>query len=66
MPIKLRPSTRSYDRATDSYTIYNYFLKNMSEKELFFELNKLSTRPKVKQKVRNELVRRGVKIVIRS
>ena len=64
MPIKLRPSTRSYNRITDSYTTHHYFLKGMSEKELFVELNKLSTRPKVKQKIRNELQRRGVKFKI--
>ena len=64
MPIKFRPSSRSYNRITDSYTTHHYFLKGMSEKELFVELNKLSTRPKVKQKIRNELQRRGVKFKI--
>ena len=63
MPIKFRPSSRSYNRTTDSYTTHHYFLKNMSKEELFIELNKLSTKPKTKQKIRNELVRRGVKIV---
>ena len=36
--------------------------KTISKKELFEELNKPNTRPKIKQKIRNELVRRGVKI----
>ena len=36
------------------------------EKELFEILNKDNTKPKVKQKIRNELVRRGIKIVKRT
>ncbi len=34
----------------------------MAQEELITELNNSSTKPKVKQKVRNELDRRGVKI----
>ena len=37
-----------------------------TKKELFEELNKENTKPKVKQKIRNELVRRGIKIVKRA
>ena len=34
----------------------------MSQTELFSELNNSSTKPKAKQKIRNELDRRGIKI----
>jgi hypothetical protein len=34
----------------------------MAQSELFEELNKSNTKGKVKQKIRNELVRRGVTI----
>ena len=38
----------------------------LSQKELFEELNKEHTKPKVKAKIRNELTRRGIKIVTRT
>ena len=38
-------------------------MKCMSKKALFEALNDKRTKPKVKQKCQNELVRRGVKIV---
>ena len=38
-------------------------MKGISKEELFKELNNSSTKPKVKQKIRNELTRRGIKIV---
>ena len=63
MPTKLRPSGRNYDRMTKKTTIVHYWIKGISKKELFEELNKESTKPKVKAKIRNELVRRGIKIV---
>ena len=43
----------------------HHYIKTISQKELFEELNKDNTKPKVKQKIRNELTRRGVKIVKR-
>jgi len=70
MPTKLRPSGRSWikdpktGRSTNRYVPEHFYIKNISEEELFKELNKLSTRPKVKQKIRNELQRRGVKFKI--
>ena len=63
MPTKLRPSGKNYDRMTKKTTIVHYWIKGISQKELFEELNKESTKPKVKQKIRNELVRRGIKII---
>ena len=63
MPTKLRPSGRNYDRMTKKTTVVHYWIKGISQKELFEELNKPNTKPKIKQKIRNELVRRGIKIV---
>ena len=63
MPTKLRPSSNTYNRATGKTTLEHYYIKNISKKELFEELNKDNTKPKVKAKIRNELTRRGIKIV---
>ncbi len=66
MPTKLRPSGKNYDRMTKKTSIVHYWIKGISQKELFEELNKENTKPKVKQKIRNELTRRGIKIVKRA
>ena len=60
MPVKLKPSAKKIDRQT---TIEHTYAKTQSKEELFKMLNHEYTTPKVKQKIRNELVRRGVKIV---
>ena len=65
MPIKLRPTSITQTRS-GKVNIEHYHIKTMSLNSLFEELNKYSTRPKVKQKLRNEIVRRGVKIVERT
>ena len=62
MPIKLRPTSITTTRS-GKVNIEYYHIKTMSLNSLFEELNKYSTRLKVKQKLRNEIVRRGVKIV---
>ena len=49
MPIKFKPS--------------HYFIKNIPQKELFEYINN-GQKNKIKQKCRNELVRRGVEIVL--
>ena len=63
MPTKLKPSYSRYDRNTKKTTVEHYYIKGISKDELFKELNNSSTKPKVKQKIRNELTRRGIKIV---
>ena len=71
MPIKLRPSSKEWVR-TDRFSregetvIKHYYIKTISQEGLFEELNKSNTKPKVKQKIRNELTRRGIKIVKRA
>ena len=69
MPTKLRASGKKWlkdpvtGRSTNRWVQEHYYIKTFSTKELFEELNKDNTKPKVKQKIRNELVRRGIKIV---
>ena len=60
MPIKLRPTTITRTRS-GQINIEYYHIKTMSIDSLFKELNNYSTKPKVKQKLRNEIDRRGVK-----
>ena len=62
MPIKLKPSAKEYSRATGKTTLTHNYIKTISKDELFKELNNHNTKPKVKQKIRNELTRRGIKI----
>ena len=57
------PST---GRMTNKWELEHHYIKTISQKELFEELNKDQTKPKVKQKIRNELTRRGIKIVKRA
>ena len=71
MPTKLRPSGKRWikdpatGRSTNRWEVEHYYISGISKKELFEELNKENTKPKVKQKIRNELTRRGIKIVKR-
>ena len=60
MPIKLRPTSITTTRS-GKVNIEYYHIKTMSIDSLFKELNNYSIRPKVKQKLRNEIDRRGVK-----
>jgi len=64
MPTKFKPSDKRYDRQTKKTTTEHYYIKNISKTELFDTLNNSNTTPKRKQKIRNELVRRGIKIVM--
>ena len=71
MPTKLKESGKRWiknpitGRATNRWEAEHYYIKTISQKELFEELNKHNTKPKVKQKIRNELTRRGIRIVKR-
>ena len=72
MPIKLRPSGKRWikdpktGRSTNRWEPEHYYIKGISQTELFEELNKHNTKPKVKQKIRNELTRRNITIVKRT
>ena len=63
MPIKFKESQTVRDRNTGKLTTTNYWMKGISKEELFEYINNDNGRNKIKQKCRNELVRRGVEIV---
>lgn len=61
-PIKFKPSQTVRDRATGKNVTSNFFMKNTKKEELFDYINSSNGQPKIKQKCKNELVRRGIKI----
>ena len=63
MPTKFKPSAKQFDRQTKKTTTSHYYIKGTPKKELFEYLNNQNGKPKIKQKVRNELQRRGIGIV---
>ena len=63
MPTKYKPSEVKIDRQTKVKSIQHYYMKQLSQEELFTMLNAENTKPKLKQKIRNELYKRGVRIV---
>ena len=72
MPTKLKESGKRWikdpntGRSTNRWEPEHYYIKGISQTELFEELNKDNTKPKVKAKIRKELVRRGITIVKRT
>lgn len=64
MPTKFKPSATVRLRGEAKATTTHYYIKNISKEELFESLNNSNTPNKKKQKIRNELVRRGIKIVM--
>ena len=58
MPIKLKPSQTVRDKKTGKLLTEHYYIKNINDLELIKIFNKESTKPKVRQKVRNEIARR--------
>lgn len=61
MPIKFKPSQTVYVKGKGKVTT-NYYIKNTPTEELIKYINE-GQKPKIKQKARNELVRRGVNLV---
>ena len=59
MPIKLGKSHKTIDRATKKVTVHHPYIKKISKQELIEKYNNSNTRPRDKQKIKNELVRRG-------
>ena len=64
MPVKLKPSQTTFVKGQGRKT-QHYYMKNTSTEELIDYINK-GQKPKIKQKCRNELTRRGVKLVWKS
>ena len=63
MPIKFAPSTKKFQKGSrTNWTWEHEYIKNKTKEDLIKYLNE-GQKPKVKQKCRNELDRRGVKLV---
>ena len=62
MPIKLKPSTKRRGVGKKLITEHTY-IKTQSIKVLLDIFNHQGTKPKVKQKIRREFDRRGLKLV---
>jgi len=62
MPIKFRPSTITKDRVTGKNKTEHFYIKTMSKENIFKEFNSSNINPKIKQKLRNEMDRRGITI----
>ena len=59
MPTKLGKSHTTIDRATKKATTVHPYIKGFAKAELIDKYNDDKTRPKDKQKIKNELVRTG-------
>lgn len=62
MPIKFKPSQDIRDRNTGKTTTVHFYMKSTPLNELLEAYTKSNTQPKVKQKIRNELIKRKVEI----
>ena len=62
MPIKFKETQITVDRATGKKTTRNFYMNTTSLKELLDTFTGRNTTPKLRQKIRNELVRRNVEI----
>ncbi len=65
MPVKFKPSQKTFVKGQGTKTEH-FYIKNTPKAELFEYLNNSNGKPKIKQKCRNELDRRGVKLVWKS
>ena len=61
MPAKYKPTENRVDRQTKRVSIINYYIHTLSNEQMIEELNK--AKPKHKQKIRNILQKRGIKLV---
>lgn len=62
MPVKFKPDQKTRDRNTGKITIQRFYIRNVDKQELFDTINNKNTKPKLRVKCLNELVRRGVQI----
>jgi len=65
MPIKFKPTQTTLVRGTKNVVTQHFYIKNTPKEELIDYINN-GQKPKIKQKCRNELTRRGVKLVWKS
>ena len=59
MPVKFGKTSKQIDRQTKKVTIVHEYMKSQSIDTLIETYNKEGTKPKLKQKVKNEIVRRN-------
>ena len=59
MPVKFGKTSKQVDRQTKKVTIVHEYMKSQSIDTLIETYNKEGTKPKLKQKVKNEIVRRN-------
>ena len=59
MPVKFKPTTKVRRRGGGIETVH-YYMHQTATKELLEYLESASSKPKIRQKVRNELTKRGV------
>ena len=57
-PTKLKKSVSTYNKSTGKKTIEHSYIKSVSNKELETMQANDYTKPKIKQKISNELIRR--------
>lgn len=63
MPVKFKPSAKKFVKGGSAKApIEHFYIKQTPKQELIDYINK-GQKPKIKQKCRNELARRGVKLV---
>ena len=65
MPTKFKPTQTTLVRGTKNVVTQHFYIKNTPKEELIDYINN-GQKPKIKQKCRNELDRRGVKLVWKS
>ena len=58
MAVKLKRSQTTYDQKTGKRTTEHFYLKCISEQDLHDLLDSPSTKPKIQQRIRNEITRR--------
>tara|TARA_B100002019_G_scaffold44394_1_gene37220 strand:+ start:555 stop:791 length:237 start_codon:yes stop_codon:yes gene_type:complete len=59
MPVKFGKTSKLVDRNTKKVTVVHEYMKSQSIDTLIETYNKEGTKPKLKQKVKNEIVRRN-------
>tara|TARA_B100002019_G_scaffold283008_1_gene288896 strand:+ start:2577 stop:2786 length:210 start_codon:yes stop_codon:yes gene_type:complete len=59
MPVKFGKTSKQVDRNTKKVSIVHEYMKTKSNDELIEAYNKDGQKPKLKQKVKNEIVRRN-------
>jgi len=63
MPAKFKQDEKRVDRVSKKVTVIKHYMKTTPLQVLMDYINNPNGKPKVKQKCRNEVVKRGYKIV---